>query len=509
MFGVILFSFFVSACEENVEEVFTLSLLDEEETIQVFEELEKGDIVDLPVLDKEGYIFLGWQGDKDLYYDEYTVEETTSFQAVYEEVSAVFTYELVNGDAFLTSYDGNASHLKVPVMIDGYVVRGLKSNVFDGGEMLGLKIPLSVFVIEHKAIANMEDLNYVGFYGDYLGELETLLGKDDYEELLSGEDVLCEKTEISARNWTFSGACPVKEVLGHTDPVEVNGEEIITYQVILDRKYYDDGESSHYFSLESFYNLPSLKEVLLPSRYREFQGNMFSSVPALEHVTFSGESMYESLEDGVYIEDGTHLLYYYPSGLKRSISLGDQVLGVDYFAFVGDQVVETITLPVNFSYQGFRPFHFMHQLKALKEVQVDGEGELYTVDGVLYLNAEEMDIHVIAYYPRAREHTSYRIEDGVNSLSLDIFEYNTYLEEIYVPTSVEYMYIVSSVSNYFDRVILERSILEDGSITELRSQGVLENMPNFYMPDDSYEAYLSHYSWAVFEDYIKPVSELE
>jgi len=508
MFGLFLVSLFVSGCEEELDEGLSLNLYDGEETVQVFEGLDKGDLVSLPSLEKEGYIFLGWKVEETVYYEEYTLEESTNLEAVYEDISEVFTYELVRGDAYLTSYDGDARYLKVPDRIEDYIVRGLKSNVFDGTAVVRLDLPRSLSVIEYKAIAHMEDLSYLGFYGDYLGEIETVLGKEEYDALISEEDVLCEKNVVSERNWTFSGSCPVKEVLGHTDPVEVNGEEIISYQVILDRRYYDDGENSHFISPESFYDLPNLKEVFLPSRYREFQGNIFSLVPSLSKVSFSGESMYESLEDGLYTDDGQYLLYYYPSNITPQISFGNHVLGVDCFAFINDSVIESITIPASFSYQGNELFQFAIQLKALTDVHVDGEGPYYEVDGVLYLELEDPDVHVLTLYPRGRKQEVFHIEEGPTLISSRVFEHNEYLKEVHIASSVEVITLMYIDRLSIERWVLERSVVDTGSITKLVfSSG--SDRPIFYVPEDSYEAYLADEFWERFHDYIKPISELD
>ena len=75
--------------------------------------------------------------------------------------TAVFTYEVKNGTATLTSYVGSATEVIVPSVVDGYAVTAIGDNMFKDTGVVSVTLPASV-----------TSIGWFAFYG--CGALKTV-----------------------------------------------------------------------------------------------------------------------------------------------------------------------------------------------------------------------------------------------------------------------------------------------------------------------------------------------
>ncbi len=57
------------------------------------------------------------------------------------EEKAVFHYRAENGFAYITGYEGNATIVTLPGVLDGYPVRGIGDRAFEGAQFTALTLP--------------------------------------------------------------------------------------------------------------------------------------------------------------------------------------------------------------------------------------------------------------------------------------------------------------------------------------------------------------------------------
>ena len=80
---------------------------------------------------KEGYIFDGWRYDKGLWsFDINTVTSDLTLTAVWIDARSVFEYEVKDGEAVITKYDGQIEVLEIPTQLGGYPVVAVGDNAF-------------------------------------------------------------------------------------------------------------------------------------------------------------------------------------------------------------------------------------------------------------------------------------------------------------------------------------------------------------------------------------------
>jgi hypothetical protein len=321
--------------------------------------------------------------------------------------------------------------------------------------------------------------------------------------------------------------------VNHTDPVELNGKEILSYNVVMDLTHYDDGTSQNEIDQVAFLDLPKLQDVSFPSRYRDFSGEIFKETPMIENISFHDNDTYNVVDGVVYSEDQTTLVYYPVGRARESIEIPEGVVNVNQYAFYQNQTTKYLRIPSTLTNVSMS--HFYHYMKALEAFEVDQENEkLYAVDGVLYGKDRVIDdeYHGLVFYPPMKEGTEYIVLDRASSIGplafldqqflekivlseqIDFiggqpFKGTTNIQMIELPSSVEYITEDFTNDSAIEQVIVNRSIVVDGSISELWKSYTPREYPNYYVPSDSLGAYLDGEGWREINEYIDTIESLE
>jgi|GEM_PF-1004496 len=509
MIGIISLSMFLSSCVKNeIEIIETLTLKNGEEVLEEYTKLEVGEVISLPTIDKEDFIFLGWSDGEDIYYDEYTVEESITLTAMFEDIDDVFLVAISEGKwREITSiyYTGEASVLKIPRSFDGVLLEELRIFSVDRAQtnIKEIVIPKTVTYIQEGVFSYLESLEKVSFYGEYYGEETLSVSKETYEAMLEDYGDVCEEVNQDD-GVSFEEPCPIKEVLSISDAVIVGDKEIITYGLLMDLRYYDNGLSSLEIGHDAFRYLPSLKEISFPDRYRLFEATIFEEVPSLTNVSFGDSDTY-TLIDGVVYSKDMSTLYYYPSGLTMEeyqipISVTDS--GRDVFD--ENDFLKELFIPAN--YHGF--VYGLDEFRALEAIHVDeANAYFFSDEGVLYsMNQYNQSL---LQYPRMKEASSYHILEGTTRIGRSAFYGQEYLEEVVIASTVEdvndsafaetkklsYLAFPSSVGYLGNRLTFHSSIeyiiinrtIDDGRLTVIN---LGESWPDIYVPNESFMDYI-------------------
>ena len=209
---LLLFIFVIalSSCNNDNEEIitkYTVSLYNGEELIEVIENIEENTLIELPVLEEDGMLFVGYEVENLIYYDEYMVISDISIYASFEVVTDVFEYiEFENEPTIgINGYNGSATHLKIPQMINGKVVSAIKSYAFEESNLIEVIIPVDAYV-NSWAFINSVQLKKVSFYGRYLIVYERVIGNLEYDEIIAENSDTCIIIEgsIEGESWVFS-----------------------------------------------------------------------------------------------------------------------------------------------------------------------------------------------------------------------------------------------------------------------------------------------------------------
>lgn len=511
----------VSTTEETLYSL-TLNNSDQSE-YEVLDNLSKDQIIDLPVLEAEDLIFVGWSDGDNLYYLDYTVWENRTLTAVFEDPEEVFVIESSPDDKYhqITSYNGDAKYLRIPVYINDLLITTIASEAFLDSELIEVEIPKSISAINPHAFIGSESLEKISFYGEYFGEKDLTITNEQYDTLMTEFSDVCTIEENSETSWIFSEGCPIKSVNSQTDPVIIDEVEYFLYNVTVDLRYFELDNTSLFLSDYAFSGLTNLKTVEFPERYAFFNPMVFSYNPSLETVTFDDNPYFQVIDGVVYDDSGTRLEYY-PQGLSGdSFTIPDFVEVIDHGAFAYNRNIKTLIIPETLKTISGGSLYFMY---SLEEIIVDSNPDFYSIYGVLYFKN-----HTLILYPMSKTDTEFTLHGEVITIGPYAFAGQRYLEKINFPDSLEIIAYSAfrdvekltildipasvtfidrdlTINSSIESIIIRRSFEADGSIT-YTTLFPYTNMPTIYLPDDSIDIYLESNQWLMLQGYVKSYSE--
>ncbi len=531
MIGKVLLLFIfvvgISGCDkEEVIPTYTVSLYNNGELIEVIENIEENTLIELPELEEEGMLFVGYTSEDYIYYDEYTVTRDITLYASFEIVTDVFEYtefEQEPNKVGITGYTGNATHLKIPQMINGKLVTSIMGYAFEESNLVEVIIPVDAYVNSF-AFYNSIELKEVSFYGNYLLTVLDMISDLAYDDIMAEYTETCIIIEGSVEEgtWKFSDGCPILEIVSINDSIWIDGIEYFYYNAIVDSNYFQ--LSAHMtFGNFAFKGATSLEVVQIPEATSFFFADSFEGCISLRNFIVGEESEFFAVLEGVlYNKNLTRLIYYPPGKEGTSYTLLDSLQTINMYAFMNNMFLETIIISESFNIE-----FVVQGLSNLKEIVVDENNEhYYTIDGVLFNDAE------LVKYPAAKSGDSYTVPEGILSIGPYSFAYNKYLEmtdlgneltnigmgafhgaemlsELNIPSSVMYIRMYALTNSSIDTIIVNRSLLIDGSITFLTvSFGPVDEEDfKIYVSNDSIDEYLTSIFWKNYSDDIYPITE--
>lgn len=528
----------LSSCgkdDDNKKELsdleYTVTLYNDTVIVDVFEHVTKDTSIELPVLDKDGCVFVGWDENNITYYNLYTVTADVDLYASFEEVKDVFDV-FVNLDTdgspiTITGYTGNATTLVIPQVIEGKIVESIGQKAFENSSIIEVSIPMDATIM-FQAFLNSTSLQKVSFYGEYLRSQNDLISQLEYDGFLESNPSECVIVDGSIADgaWTFKEGCPILEVNSY-EMYSVNEATFFTYNVEIDKNLEDFTETSvsTSFSMFAFEGAISLESIELKRSDSFIPVDMFKGCLNVTTIIVPKDNPYLTVMDGVlYNKEKTYLVYY-PVGLKKTnFIIPSTVESVGTEAFFENDTIETISIPAQFT-DGFG----VVGLNGLREIIVDEKNSyLYVIDGVLFKD------DFLIKYPAAMSGANYTVPSGTKEIYPYAFAGNQNLETIdlgnevqhiseFVFTNVEKIEVLNipasciSIGNNMiygssiETVIINRSATLERSITFQGGGRALSNrtMDNLkiYVPDGSIDAYLEDAMWMFYADYIYLLSE--
>jgi len=510
-----------------LEEVtYTVTLYNEDEVIEVFEEIAIETVLDLPVLEENGSIFVGFEDLDELYYGKYVVTKDIDLFAVFEIATEVFeVFEIPDSEpktGRIDGYSGRATTLVIPQMIDGKIIDSIGRYAFEESSLLEVVLPMDS-IVGFQAFLNSTELKKVSFYGEYLLPKRDGLSGPDYDEIITNNSSQCVIVEgsIESGRWVFEEGCPITEVLEYSEIV-MNGMSFYTYYVLLDKNLAEFTTMNTFLS-SSFEGATALETVMLKESDALIYIDAFLGCSSLTTIIVpEGNQHFSVIDNVLYNEDQTNLVYY-PRGLQASsYTIPDSVENIMVTAFYENETIERIVIPEHFEGE-----FGLQGLSALTEIIVDEDNQsYYTVDGILFSEG------VLVKYPAAKTGDSYTLPEGITLIAPAAFSDNKYLETIDFGNQLEHVgtsaFTLSEklevldfpasvislgygliVDSSIHTVLVNRSFVVDGSITMQGGSFTKRNMDalTIFLPDDSIDIYGEDVMWRAYSEHLKPLSE--
>lgn len=498
---------------------------------QSFTEVEAGEEIALPFLEKANHLFLGWTDGDNTYFEKLTVNKNLDLEPLWEDMSQVFYFdeETLAEENYVTlrTYRGNAKYMRIPQTYNGKNIIAINAYTFRLSTLEVIQIPNTVLYIETNAFSQVTNLKELVFYGDDFGSIDHLLEPSVYDQIINNYSDQCViLTETQTKDsWQFTEGCPIQRVKGKTSPIIIDEVEIFAYEVVLDLNYYESG----YFQTIQYNNFsdsPYLEKVILSSRFRQFYPPIFYGAESLKNLLIDNNNPVYTSIDGVIYSKDLKKLFYYPQGLNQEhFIIPEFVETIEDLAFSMNAKLKTITIPANVINIKESAFGNLFELESF--IVLEGNEQYYAIEGVLYSYDQ-----VLVKYPPKKIGSSYQIllgtmtigpmafarnafletlviPDGVKTISYMAFYMSFKIKVIDLPTSVETISGDSFHYSDVETVIVRRGEGEDG-ITRLSSMlSVPSGLINFYINDDYLDIYLLDNFWHQLEADIKPLSELK
>ena len=270
----------------------------------------------------------------------------------------------------------------------------------------------------------------------------------------------------------------------------------------------------------TFHNLPSLEIMEIASNVTLLDTLCIECPNLATILVDEANENFVSVDGVVYTKDTNELVMYPNTSDETTITFSGNIERNAYAAFYTNTSIKTVIIKNDYAGH-FNALGFL----GLEEIIVESENENYkSVDGVLY----SKDGTILIKYPAKKEGTSFEVPNSVVSISNSAFSYNAYLEEITLPStlfniemlafsfaeSLEELIITETVeylgSNIIVRssitsLIIERSVVEHGSITSLNGGIYRTDDLVIYVPSDSLEDYRVAMVWKNIADLIEEI----
>jgi len=526
--GLLALMTVLSSCDENIEDLYTITF--DDESIESVE-AEKNETIELPFLESENGFFLGWEDTSgSIYKTNYTVDEDMTLSPVFDLFKDVLelSYDDEDNTVRILDYTGDAPYVKIPHRIDDYIVRSIGMEAFAESTPTRIDVPMTVYSIGIKAFRDMPNLKELHYYGEYLGTFERNMGNASFDEIIDSNEV-CQSTNMEneptkEHPWIFESGCPIVKVTEQTPPVTgPDGQVYTSYFVHQPASEAPPLTLHQKFDYTPFIGSEQLSKITLPDKLSFFDPKVFEGLPKLQALYIENNPFVYS-KDGVIYEKETDHLAYYPSGLMAEhFAIPDHITHINEWAFVNEHT-ERITLhdSLNFEFGAFA------YLKGLKDVDLEGEHPLYTVvDGVIY-NKEETSL---LFYPAGKEATRLTLPNNVTTIDKYAFMNQQHLEHVVIPEGVERILnaaflllpslesvdIASSV-NWIDqgnfmqhestlkRIIIRKD--DDVIMAPAISIKVTDDL-EIYVPDELIATYEEDFWWKRYRYKFVALSELE
>ena len=330
----------------------------------------------------------------------YTLDYSEGKYALCEEETYNFTYDIVNGEAILTGYEGTLPEsVEIPATttIDGivYDVTSIGNGAFSGcSSLTSVTLPNSVTSIGYFAFSGCSSLTSIT-----LPNSVTSIGYYAFYECSSLTSITIPNSVTSIDNGAFSGcsSLPVVDNLRYADTylVEAVDKSLNTYTIKAGTKWIGNSAFSNCNALTSItipnsvtrigvtaFDCPSLTSLIIPNSVISI-GEAAFYCPALTSIVVeSGNTIYDSRDNcNAIIETASNTLiagcqtttipnsvtsigdyaFYYCSSIT-SITIPTSVTSIGEWSFSGCSGITSISIPDFVTNIGYYTFAYCYDL---------------------------------------------------------------------------------------------------------------------------------------------------
>ena len=345
--------------------------------------------------------------------------------------------ELADGSLEIAVYFGSSKKVDIPEKIDGKSVTSIASNAFgDCTSLVSATIPNSVKNIGNDAFNGCTNLTSVTISNGL-----TSIGDAAFSGCASLTSITIPDGVKNIGDGAFEGCTSLTSII---IPDGVNEISYGTFNGCTSLKNVSIPDSVTGIYGGAFAECASLTSIALPNSVTVLESSAFygcsnltsinipDGVTHIDQSTFSGCTSLSNITLPSSVKSIGYFAFMNCTSLK-SIKITDNVTSIGWWAFSNCKSLTSVTIPERLNDIGAWAFS---GCSSLTEFKVSAKNSNYiSVNGVLY----NKDKTVIIQYPAGKKDKSYKIPDGVTSISGDAFKYSANLTSITIPGSVKYI----------------------------------------------------------------------
>jgi hypothetical protein len=524
---ILIFSVFIlAACQEQSTEATIYRVVLENGEDESLFQVSSGVSIDLPRLEKEDHLFVGWYDGENHYYDSYLVEGDQILTPTFEMIGDVFgRIEYLEYSVMLGDYVGQAKHIVIPPMFNGYYVDQLATETFKDSLIESIRIPNTVKFVGHGAFKNATSLTSVEFYGERMGLWESRMPNDIVEELMAehGCTISFQDEPTEENPWVFPDGCPIKEISYKSEPVILPGQDpMFSYTVLRDLSIDATNDVQRIYAY-AFDGATSLEKIHLPVNVIDINASTFETNLNLKEVTVDEDAQYYQVKNELLLtEDGERLIFYGPWLSPTAFTTPEGLKYINSYAFLNDRL-QTINLSSEIELISSSSFNYLDQLQA---INVDENNtNFHSQDGVLF----SKNLSQLVYYPKAKNDVSYSLPEQVITVLDNAFYEQKFLQEInfneglvgighnafYNAQAIDTYVFPSSISYigvralYTENQSVHTIVIKQTEEIVLGSSGLVNEHDNLkiYVPDTLVDAYRMNQGWYLYDEFLVDLSE--
>lgn len=287
----------------------------------------------------------------------------------------IFTYNITDGAATITSIDENATgHITIPSEIGSYPVKTIARNTLASNSgITEITISEGIEIIDYDSLSGSSALKAIHipstvtrlggaqshiktFYGS---SVEILTVAENNAVYMSADNIIYSK---DMKTLHYYAPCKTDESFSvplgitHIDNAAFSRAKNLK-EIYLPESLISTGE-------RAFANCTALKTLELPKNFASLGNASFSACTALESVTVHPENTVYSSENGIlYSENGTKLLFF-PAGYKGTeFTIPSRVTSIEEEVFGSDTKLEKLVFPASLQSVKVSSFLYLRNCK--------------------------------------------------------------------------------------------------------------------------------------------------
>ena len=422
---------------------------------------------------RSGYVFAGWKlvttnpicsdgtviaylmpGDMFTYETDATLVAQWELPAKIEQPTEEeeFSYKVVSGKAWITSYNGNDADVIIPDTIDGYDVTHIDGSAFANKSFItSVSIPDTITDIGTSAFIGCSGLTEID-----LPDALVSIGTGTFNMCYGLEEIVIPSSVRMIEYGAFYACSNLRSVFfeGDAPTVDKNAFErcaddmIIYYYLSSDGWTTPEWTDSADYSTYPTIQIDDSSRILVSGSCGDsvnwsLNGGgtlMISGSGAMDDYSkVTKVPWYDYTDDvmAIVVDEGvTYIGRNAFNGCEnaKNVKLASTLTGIEDRAFTGCRSIKGISIPDKVGYIGYDVFSGCWKLK---EITVDSNNTSFSTDsyGVLY---DDKHNELLAF-PAGSSLTTYRMRDGYAKIASYAFEGCEQLTQVILPESLEWI----------------------------------------------------------------------